>query len=85
MSCFETQSAHILWLCTVLTRVVGYYGFRFFPYFTIYEVYLSRRRPNLCQEELAVNLVAGEPVQGPITPNYPFGPSREIAGDYVKK
>ena len=37
------------------------------------------------QEELAVNLVAGEPVQGPITPNYPFGPSREIAGDYVKK
>ena len=30
-------------------------------------------------------LVADEPVEGPITPNFPFGPSREIAGDYVKK
>ena len=30
-------------------------------------------------------LVADEPVDAPITPNFPFNSSREIAGDYVKK
>ena len=30
-------------------------------------------------------LITDEPVHAPITPNFPFGSSREIVGDYVKK
>ena len=30
-------------------------------------------------------LVTDEPVDVPITPNFPFGSSCEIVGDYVKK
>ena len=30
-------------------------------------------------------LITDKPVDAPITPNCPFGSSREIVGDYVKK